>query len=175
MAEPIIDKWMKLMTVTVTAMTVIASIGLSRSTFYISKAQFLTAQEEDQWAYLEAKGIKEDLFVTQQKAFQVDLLGAITLQERDRLNQAIQDASKQIARYEQEKIDIKKKADGFNKENAVGVRRGSQFSLAVVFAQIGVMLAGVGVLLARREMWAMSIVLGLIALFYIANGFLLFH
>ena len=166
---------MKVMTVTVTAMTVIASIGLSRANFYISKAQFLTAQEKDQWAFLEAKSIKQDIFKAQAHSFQVDLQGATTLQQKNLLEKAIKDAEAAIVRYDQEKADIQKKADGFNRQNAVIVRRGAQFSLAVVFAQIGVMMAGVGVLLARREMWVVGLVMGAMALFFIANGFLLFY
>jgi len=106
-ADVVQDKWMKAMTVTVTAMAVIASIGLSRSTFYISKAQFLTAQEEDQWAYFQAKTIKQDIFITQEKSFQVDLLGATTPAQKSLLDKTINDSSNDIARYDKEKADIK--------------------------------------------------------------------
>jgi hypothetical protein len=173
-ADILPEKWMKVMTVTVTVMTVIASIGLSRATFYISKVQFLTAQEEDQWAYFEAKSIKQDLFLVQEKAFQADLLGATNPEQKDLLNRAMQDFPNIITRYEQEKTDIKKKADDMNKQNVIGARRGSQFSLAVVLAQIGIMLSAVGVLLTRREMWMMGLVMGVFSLFFIVNGFLLF-
>ena len=40
------------------------------------------------------------------------------------LSQNLQDYAKDIARYDKEKADIKKQAEGTNKENALVVRRG---------------------------------------------------
>lgn len=162
------------MAVTTTVLAVVASIGSSRSSYYISRAQLLTALEADQWSYYQAKSIKQNLFETQVSAFQFELLGGTTLEQKDLLNKTIAGFTKDIARYDQEKIDIKKKAESINKQNGLGVRRGGQFSLAVVFAQIGIMLSSVGLLLKRREMWIVGLVMGAISIFYLINGFLLF-
>jgi hypothetical protein len=174
MADILPEKWMKVMAVTTTALGVIASIALSRSSFYITRSQHLTALEESQWAYYQAKSIKQDLYVTRIQSLQLDLLGAASPGQRNLLNQTIENFKKDIARYDLEKVDIKKGAEAFNKQNALGVDRGSQFSLAVVFAQIGILLSSVGVLLNRRALWLVGLLMGGIALVYLANGFLLF-
>ena len=71
-----------------------------------------------------------------------------------------------------EKADIQKQAEGTNRDNALVVRMGSQFSLAVVFSQIGIMLSSVGALLKRREMWLVGLIIGAISLdSFLANGF----
>ena len=173
MADLIPEKWMKAMVVTTTVLGVVASIGSSRATNYITKAQFFTAQETDQWAYYQAKSIKQDLFSAQERSIQYKLLSGPSPAQKELLNLAFQKYTQDIARYDQEKIDIKKKVEGIVRQNALAVLKGTQFSLSVVFSQIGVMLSSVGVLFRRREMWYVGIVFGLISIVYIANGFLL--
>jgi len=174
MADLLPEKWMKAMAVTTTVLGVVASIASSRSSFYITKAQLLTALEGSQWAYYQAKSIKQDLFTSQRNAELVELQGALTPAQKNLLNQTIQQFTSDIARYDQEKADIKKQAEDINKQNAQVVHRGSQFSLAVVFAQIGIMLSSVGLLLKQEKLWYVGIIFGLISLLYLANGFLLF-
>jgi hypothetical protein len=174
MADLLPEKWMKGIAITTTVLAVVASIASSRSSFFTAKGQLLTALEGSQWAYYQAKSIKQNLFETQQKAFQINLLGATTPEQRELLSQDIQGYTKDITRYDQEKTDIKKQAEGTNKENANVVRRGAIFSLAVVFSQIGIMLSSVGALLKRKEMWIVGLIIGTISLVFLANGFLLF-
>ena|ERR1039457_5911637 len=174
MADILPEKWMKGIAITTTVLAVVASIAASRSSFYIAKAQLLTALEGSQWGYYQSKSIKQYLFENQQKVMQVELLGSTTPAQRDLINKNIEDFSKDIAKYEKEKADIKKQAESTNKDNALVGRRGSQFSLAVVFSQIGIMLSSVGALLKRKEMWIIGLLVGSISLFFLANGFLLF-
>lgn len=174
MADILPEKWMKAMAVTTTVLGVVASIAVSRSSFYITKAQLYTALEGSQWAYYQAKSIKQDLFLTQMKSLQVQLAGATSSGQKALLDGTIQNTAKDIARYDQEKADIKKQAEDINKENALMGKRGSQFSLAVVFAQIGIMLSSVGLLLTRKELWIAGVVVGAVSLVFLANGFLLF-
>ena len=167
------EKWMKGIAITTTILAVVAAIASSRSSFFVAKAQLLTALEGSQWSYFQAKSIKQYLFETQQKAFEIDMLGATTQGQKDLMTKNIQDYAKDIARYDQEKAGIKKQAEATDKENAIVVKRGGQFSLAVVFAQIGIMLSSVGALLKRKEIWILGLAIGSISLIFLANGFLL--
>jgi hypothetical protein len=155
-------------------LAVVASIASSRSSYYTAKAQLLTALQGSQWDYYQAKSIKQDMMETQQKAFQVVLLGATAPEQRQLLGKDLQDYAKDIARYDKEKADIRKQAEDTGKDNGIIVRRGAQFSLAVVFSQIGIMLSSVGALLKRREMWIVGLIIGSISLVFLADGFLLF-
>ena len=167
------EKWMKGIAITTTILAVVAAIASSRSSFFVAKAQLLTALEGSQWSYYQAKSIKQYLFETQQKAFEINMLGATTQDQKDLMTKNIQDYTKDIARYDQEKAGIKKQAEATDKENAIVVRMGGQFSLAVVFAQIGIMLSSVGALLKRKEIWILGLAIGSISLIFLANGFLL--
>ncbi len=173
MAGILEEKWVKGIAITTTILAVVAAIASSRSSYFVAKAQLLTALEGSQWNYYQAKSIKQDLFETQQKAFQVDMQGALSPQQKEFLKKSIDDYAKNMVRYDQEKQAIKKQAEATNKENAIVVRMGAQFSMAVVFSQIGIMLSSVGALLKRKEIWIVGLVIGFISLLFLANGFLL--
>ena len=168
------EKWMKAIAATTTVLAVVAAIAGSRSAYFIAKAQLLTALEGSQWSYYQAKSIKQNLVEMQQKDFQVKLLGDMNEAQKQFITVDMQSAASNIKRYDQEKAEIKKQAENTNRENALVVRRGSQFSLAVVFAQIGIMLSSVGALLKRPSMWIVGLIIGAISLVFLANGFLLF-
>src|SRR6185436_18313382 len=76
-------------------------------------------------------------------------------------------------RYNKEKEGIKTEAENVAKDNALANRRANQFSLSVVFFQIGIMLSSVSALLKRKEMWVIGLIFGFIAAVYLGNGFLL--
>ncbi len=173
--QPIIkEKWMQGIAITTTVLAVVAAIAGSRSAFFIAKAQLLTAMEGSQWSYYQAKSIKQNLAEMQAKVFEINMLGTATPEQKDILKKNLNENIANIARYDQEKAEIKKQAEATNKENSIVVRRGSQFSLAVVFSQIGIMLSSVGALLKRKEMWIVGLLIGSISLIFLANGFLLF-
>ena len=174
MTDILPEKWMKGIALTTTVLAVVASIASSRSAYFIAKAQLLTALEGSQWSYYQAKSIKQSLGEMQSKVFRAQMLGATTLEQQEFLAKNLQENAQNVARYEQEKNDIKKQAEATGQENGIVVRRGSQFSLAVVFSQIGIMLSSVGALLKRKDMWGVGLIIGAISLFFLANGFLLF-
>ncbi|MBF0479184.1 MAG: DUF4337 domain-containing protein [Candidatus Omnitrophica bacterium] len=173
MADILPEKWMKGVAITTTVLAVIASIASSRSAFFIAKAQLLTAREGSQWSYYQAKSVKQNLVQAQQVTFKSNILGATTPEQKEFLTQNLKNYESDIARYEEEKTAIKKEAENIGKENGIVVRKGSQFSLAVVFSQIGIMLSSVGALLRRKEMWITGIIIGAFSLVFTANGFLL--
>ena len=78
MADILPEKWMNGVAITTTILAVVASIAASRSGFFVAKAQLLTALEGSKCAYYQAKSIKQNLAETQQKTFEVDILGSTT-------------------------------------------------------------------------------------------------
>ena len=174
MADLLQEKWIKGVAITTTVLAVLTSIASSRAGNCVSKSQVLTAQAGSQWAYYQAKSIKQNLREIQREIFEVNRLGATTPEQKDLLQKDLQASESDVARYEKEKSDIKQGAEKIDKENALITRQGNQFSFAVVFFQIGIMLSSVSALLKRKEMWLIGLVFGCIAIVYLANGFLLF-
>jgi hypothetical protein len=174
MTEILPEKWMKGVAVTTTVLAVLTAIASSRAGFCVAKNQVLTALEGSQWAFYQAKSIKQNLAETQKNAFEIAALGATTPEQRTLLESTLREYTAQIARYDQEKNKIRSDAEKVSVDNLTVSRRGNQFSMAVVFFQIGIMLSSVGALLKRREMWYVGLVFGCVAIVYLANGLFLF-
>ena len=174
MAEILPEKWMKGVAMTTTVLAVLTSIASSRASFCVAQTQLLTALEGSKWTYYQAKSIKQNLAETQRNAFEVDILGATTADQKTFLEKNLKSYASDIARYDQEKSDIKKEAEDVEKKNATIGRKGNQFSLAVVFFQIGIMLSSVSALLKRKEMWIFGLIFGCIATVFLVNALFLF-
>ena len=175
MADILPEKWMKGVAMTTTILAVCASIAGSRGTGCVAKTQLLTSMEGSKWAYYQAKSIKHNLLETQAKAFEVQMVGLQNPEQQARLESELKSAQAELARYDTEKNQIKQEAEEFGKKNAVVGRQGGQFSLAVVFFQIGIMLSSVSALLKRKELWALGALFGIVGIVFLVNGlFLLF-
>jgi hypothetical protein len=174
MAEILQEKWMKGVAITTTVLAVLTAIASSRAGYCVAKNQVLTAQEGSQWAYYQAKSIKQNLAETQKNSFGEIILGATTPEQKAYLDKAIQANDEEIVRYGKEKDQIRIEAEKVGLENQIIGRRGNQFSMSVVFFQLGIMLSSVGALLKKKELWIVGLVFGVVAIVYLANGLLLF-
>ena len=174
MADILPEKWMRGVAVTTTVLAVLTAIASSRAAHSVAVSQILTAQEGSQWAYYQAKSVKENLAETQRGIFEVEFLGATTPSQKTLLEKNLGAAQSLIARYEQEKDQIKKEAEDIGKENNKIRREGDQFNLSVVFFQIGIMLSSVSALLKRKEMWVIGVLFGCIAAVFLVDGIFLF-
>ena len=175
MADLIQEKWIKGVAITTTILAVLTAIASSRAGFCVAQNQVLTAKEGSQWAFYQAKSIKENLAETQLKAFESFVLGSTTAAQKISLDKNIKDYQSNIDRYTKEKEEIKKEAERLGKDNALTARRGGHFAMSVVFFQIGIMLSSVSALLKRKEMWVIGLIFGVIAMVILANGLFLFY
>ncbi len=174
MAELIQEKWIKGVAVTTTVLAVATAVAAGRSGACVSKNQVLTALEGSQWAYYQAKSIKQNLAESQLNAFEVDQLGAANDQQKKAYADKISVIKTEIARYDKEKAEIKSMAESTGAENKKVNRQGNQFSLAVVLFQIAIVLSSVSALLKRPDMWYAGLAFCVVAVVFFANGFFLF-
>lgn len=174
MADILPEKWMKGVAVTTTILAVLTAIAASRGGACTATTQILTAVETGQWSYFQAKSIKQNLREAQKDQLETMLLAPANTEQRTLLENKLKEVSSEIIRYGQEKEEIRATAEGTGRKNATVARRGNQFSFAVVFFQIGIMLSSVSALLKRKEMWLAGVLFGLVAMVFLANGFFLF-
>jgi len=173
MAEILQEKWMRGVAVTTTCLAVMTAIAASRGASCGAKTQLLTAIESSQWAYYQAKSIKENLAATQKNAFEVEMLGAANAEQKALYDDKLKTATEEISRYDGEKNQIKKEAEATSAQNKLLGKKAAFFSGAVVFFQIGIMLSSVGALLKKKSMWLMGLVFGAIATVLLAYGLFL--
>lgn len=170
MAEILAEKWMRGVAVTTTCLAVMTAIAASRGAACGAKTQLLTAIESSKWAYYQAKSIKQNLAESQKNAFEVEILGAANPEQTALYEEKLKTATQEVSRYDQEKNQIMKEAEGAAALNKLIAKKGNFFSASVVFFQIGIMLSSVSALLKKKFMWIFGMVFGAIATVLLAYG-----
>jgi hypothetical protein len=140
----------------------IASLGGN----YAMKEMLLAQQQSsDQWAFYQAKVIREHLYRAQKM-----LLEATGSSAARDVRQAFAEEEK---RYNAEKKDIEREAKKLESERDHYRARDPYFDYAEVFLQIAIVMASVSILATSRLMYAFSLVIAVLGVLYTINGFTL--
>ena len=154
-------------------MLAIASLGGNNSMKDMLLAQ---QQSSDQWAFYQAKVIREHLYRAQKLVLEAEL--ADTAAVRGPKQQRLETLARQFAdeekRYNAEKKDIEKDAKKLEHERDVNRDRDPYFDYAEVLLQIAIVCSSVSILSTSRPMFWFSIGLAVLGVVFTANGFLLF-
>ena len=111
----------------------------------------LQAKSSDQWAYYQAKNIRQhedELFVAANNA-------AAPAALRDKYAQ-------EAERYKKEKDDIQSDARKLEGEVATERSRADRYDLSEVFLEIGLVITSITLLSSRRIFWHLGIVLSIV-------------
>lgn len=159
--------------------TVIFAVGATLSTFkgggYSTQSVINQTQASDQWAFYQAKSTKQHLFEVAVEQFQLQLKSlpaknpAVPAYEK-----AIAEHQAEIERYKTEKKEIEAKAKALEATRDDAKRHGKPFGMAVIFLQVAVLLNSIASLMKMKRIWWTAIPVGLVGLFFFADGFLLF-
>ncbi|NBQ58507.1 MAG: DUF4337 domain-containing protein [Opitutaceae bacterium] len=162
------DSWTKFVSLSMICLAVLAAVATQRGAGYssatmkqLNEATFNQAQASDQWAFYQAKGIKQSIYE----------------QERDRLNalgapepKTLAAITSRIDRYEKEKKDISAEAHKFEGKrdeartaatHAADASR--EMGLATTIFQIAIALGGVCLVVKKRWLWHSSLIAGSLA------------
>ncbi len=172
MPEELKEKWITWVALTTTVLAVLAAIASLRASSYSTRVQLATTREADQWAFYQAKSIKEHGF-----ALNRDVMAAVRLQEAKNPKaqkfaaDKIKEYDAEAARYDKEKAEIKKNAEAIQKEQEIYQTKNGNFALAVMMLQIAIMCSAVGALIKKKIMWLLGLLLGGWGTFYLFLGF----
>ena len=172
MATVFDEKWGKWVALTTMIFAVCAALSSLKGGGYSTKVQLAMTQENNKWAYYQAKSIKGHSFELERDLFALYQLSAAE-KEKEFITKKIQYYTEQVARYDKEKNDIKKEAEDLSKDEDNFKRHGGNFGMAVMFLQIAIMLSSVAALMKRRRLWVGGMILGVLGLAYMLNGFYL--
>ena len=163
------DAWTKYVSLSMICLAVMAAIATQRGAGYssatmkqLNEATFNQAEASDQWAFYQAKGIKQSIYELEHERatngeaiIEPKILAGLTAK---------------IERYESEKKDIMKEAKGFEtkRDTARGLATaaadlGREMGLATTFFQIAIALGGVCLVVKKRWLWYVSLGVGLVA------------
>jgi len=132
------------------------------------------ANAVDAWAYYQAKGTKQNIAESarDQLTVQRDLTPSVTADGRALIQTKLDEYEKKIAHYEQEKADIKKAAEGHQKEYDRLNLHDDQFDMAEATLSIAIALFGVTALTQKRALLVVALVFAGLGTFLGLAGFL---
>ncbi len=151
----------------------IASLGASNAMKHMLLAQ---QQSSDQWAFYQAKVIREHLYRAQALVMQAELADtAAGRGPRQEKQQALATRfAEEEKRYNAEKKDIEKDAKKLEHERDFYRTRDRYFEFAEVFLQIAIVCSSVAILATSRAMFVFSMVVAALDNHSTLNGFFLF-
>ena len=123
------------------------------------------ARASDQWAYYQAKNIREhedELFA--------DFAAVAGSSDAGAMAKFGEKSAQEGERYKHDKGEIKDKADDLDREVVVERRRADRYDLAEVFLEIGLVITSITLLSGRRIFWHVGIVLSVVGVVVAVMG-----
>ena len=141
--------------------------------------EMLLAQQKssDQWAFYQAKVIREHQYRGQRLRLEVDLLERGTTAKpevREQLEALAKRFGDEERRYGEEKKDIEKDAKKLEHERDLWQARDPYFLFAEAVLQIAIVMSSVSILARSRGTFAFSVLMAVAGALLAANGFLWF-
>jgi hypothetical protein len=168
------EAWTKYTSLCLVFIAVLAAVATqwagkysSRVLVRLNDSTFLQAKASDEWSYYQAKSIKQNLY---EGLREVTPKGAAVTTAAAGANQGIEAFNAKIAKYDEEKADIKKKAEKLEQDRDAAraaatnaSEHGSGMGMAVAIFQISIALGSICLVTKKRPLWYLSIVLALVA------------
>jgi len=142
------------------------------------KEMLLAAQQSsDQWAFYQAKVIREHLYRSQKMRLEIDLIERserVKPEVKEKLEALLKKLRDEEARYGAEKKEIEREAKKLEHERDVNRNKDPYFDYAEVLLQIAIVMASVSILSASRAVFVFSLVSAFSGAIFCLNGFLMF-
>ncbi len=140
--------------------------------------EMLLAQQKssDQWAFYQAKVIREHQYRGQKLRLEADLIergDTMKPAARERIEALMKQFGEEEKRYNVEKKDIEKEAKAFEHERDGWQTKDPYFLFAEALLQIAIVMASVSILSRSGVIFAFSLALAGVGALLTANGFLL--
>jgi len=155
------EAWTKYVSLTVVIVAVIAAIASQWAGKFGGRVQMSQAQASDQWSYYQAKSIKQHLDETTlaQLSHAADPNDAIAAA-------AIAKLRADLGRYEQEKTEIKARAEALEKARDDAGKRSGKMATAISLFTVAIATASICTVTKRKPLWFVSLLLAGLGLFY---------
>jgi hypothetical protein len=174
MAEEKKEPWLNYLALTTVLFAVCATLSTLKGGGYGTRAVMSQSQASDQWAYFQSKGIKSYVYELQKERFEMDLKSGKPGPAAAEYRKKIEGYAEKIKRYEDEKVEIKKKAESLEMVRDESQKHSGAFGMAAMFLQIAILLSSIAALMKRKLFWFIGMAAGCIGLVFFFNGFFLF-
>ncbi|HET8575545.1 MAG TPA: DUF4337 domain-containing protein [Methylomirabilota bacterium] len=172
-AESQFGRRVALVTAVFAVILAIAALGGNHAMKEMLLAQ---QQSSDQWAFYQAKVIREHQYRGQKLRLEVDLVERGATLKPDalqKLEALLKKFDEEEKRYNAEKKDIEKDAKRLEHERDLYQTRDPYFLLAEALLQIAIVMSSVSILARSRAIFLFSVALAVVGSVLTANGYLL--
>jgi hypothetical protein len=172
-AENTFSRRVALVTAVYAVVLAIAALGGNHAMKEMLLAQ---QQSSDQWAFYQAKVIREHLYRAQKMRLEVDLAerGAASRPEaREKMEAFFKKFDEEEKRYGAEKKDIEKDAKKLEALRDLFQARDPYFLIAEALLQIAIVMSSVSILARSPLIFSFSLVLALVGAVLTTNGYLM--
>lgn len=125
----------------------------------------LQAKSSDQWAYYQAKNIREH-----EDVLFGDMAALVTSNDAAAVAKAREKYAQEAERYKVDKGKIQETARDLENEVAMERHRADRYDLAEVFLEIGLVITSITLLSGRRIFWYLGIVLSVVGIVIAVTG-----
>ena len=133
-------------------------------------------QSSDQWAFSQAKVIREHQYRAQKMRLEVELAergSTMKPEARQKYEALLAKFAEEEKRYNAEKRDIEKDAKKLEHERDVNRARDPYFDFAEVMLQIAIVMASISILATSRPMYVFSLCVAILGVLLTINGYTL--
>lgn len=171
------EKWMGWLALSTAIMAVLAALTTLYMGKFSSRAIMSQGLESDQWAFYQAKSIKQHTFDMSRKALELQYRSfkGLPAEVAGDYEKTLAKYGDEIKRYDTEKKEIKDKAEGIAKVKHKAQDMGGNFAYALIFLQIAIMLSSLASLTKRHYLWYIALVCNIGWVFFFLDAWLLFY
>ena len=145
------DRIPTLIAVTTLVFAVCATLASFKAGSFSNKMVLTQSQASDQWAFYQAKSIKETAYQTQRDAMDLARQGFPTLEST--YQDKIASYDKEVARYKKEKNEIMDEAKKLEAARDRYQAHGVRFGEALILLQIGILLSSLAAISKNHFYW----------------------
>jgi len=140
--------------------------------------EMLLAQQQasDQWAYYQAKAVREHLYRSQRVRVEIDLLERGDLMKpeaKEKMASMLKNMADEEARFSAEKKAIEKEAKKLEHERDIYRSKDPYFDYAEVLLQISIVMASISILSGSRPVFYFAVLCAFLGTLSSLNGYLL--
>jgi hypothetical protein len=140
--------------------------------------EMLLAQQQssDQWAFYQAKVLREHLYRGQKMRLEIDLIeqgSGMKPEVKERVELMLKKMAEEEARFTAEKKEIEKEAKKLEHERDVNRNKDPYFDYGEVLLQIAIVMASVSILSGSRPVFYFALAGAILGTLFSLNGFFL--
>jgi Domain of unknown function (DUF4337) len=167
-------KWTLYLALSTAFMAVLAAVAGLLAGHHANEAVVDRVKASDQWNFYQAKNLKEEIALNTDQILRA-VRGITPAQHEPGAPGAsidFADHSKDIARYEKEKADIKKQAEEDENDSKAHLAKHVPLATAVTAFQIAIAISAIAILTRRKNLWYGGLLLTAIGVVFLILGLL---